>query len=229
MMTIQHYIAVFTSIAVMQGCSTSRIIVTPDPMYAPVSIQEMQYTPKLNGSIYQEGRSVRLFEDNKAFRVGDILSVTLSESTTAKKAAATNTSKQDDLSTDGTGSLLGVIPTFKGANLLANSLTGNRAFAGSGDTSQSNSLTGEIAVTITRIFPNGNLEIRGEKLIGLNHGSEYIRLSGFVRPQDVSSSNVIVSTKIANSRIYYGGGGVIAESNAQGWLSRFFSSPIMPF
>ncbi len=228
-MNKQHYLAIITSFAIMQGCSSSRIIVKPDPQYAPASIQEIKYTPKLNGSIYQEGRSVRLFEDNKAFRVGDILSVTLLETTTAKKAAATNTSKQDDLSTGAAGTLMGISPTYKGANLLANSLTGNRAFAGSGDTSQSNSLRGEIAVTITRIFPNGNLEIRGEKLIGLTQGSEYIRLSGYVRPQDVSSRNVIVSNKIANSRIYYGGGGVVAESNAQGWLSRFFSSPIMPF
>ncbi len=228
-MKIRHYLVVVISFAVLQACSSSRIIVKPDPQYAPAAIQEITYTPKLNGSIYQEGRSVRLFEDNKAFRVGDILSVTLFESTTAKKAAATNTSKQDDLSSNVTGSILGTSPTFNGANLLANSLTGNRSFAGSGDSSQSNSLRGEIAVTITRIFPNGNLEIRGEKLIGLTQGSEYIRLSGYVRPQDVSSSNVIMSNKIANSRIYYGGGGVIAESNSQGWLSRFFSSPVMPF
>lgn len=220
---------VLSSLLVLQNCASSRIVVKPDPQYAPVKIQEAKYIPPVNGSIYQEGRSVRLFEDSKAFRVGDILSVTLSESTSAKKAAATNTSKKDDLSTGSTGTILGSTPTFNGANLLANSLTGNRAFAGSGDSSQSNSLTGEIAVTVTRIFPNGNLEIKGEKLLGLTQGSEYIRLSGFVRPQDVSSNNVIVSNKIANSRIYYGGGGVIAESNAKGWLSRFFDSPAMPF
>ena len=200
-MNLQRLTLIVSGFVLIQGCASTQIVVKPDPLYAPVAIQEKQYTAKLNGSIYQEGRSVRLFEDSKAFRVGDILSVTI----------------------------LGTSPTFKGANLLANSLTGNRSFAGSGDTAQSNSLTGEIAVTITRIFPNGNLEIRGEKLIGLTQGSEYIRLSGFVRPQDVSSGNVIVSNKIANSRIYYGGGGVVAESNAQGWLSRFFSSPVMPF
>jgi len=228
-MKTQYQLITLVSFLILQGCASTRMVVKPDPMYAPVSIQEMKHTPPTNGSIFQADRAVRLFEDNKAFRVGDILSVTLSESTTAKKAAATNTSKQDDLSTNSAGTILGATPTFKGLNLLNNSLTGNRAFAGSGDTSQSNSLTGEIAVTITRIFPNGNLEIRGEKLIGLTQGSEYIRLSGFVRPQDVSSSNTIVSNKIANSRIYYGGGGVVAESTSQGWLSRFFSSPAMPF
>ncbi len=228
-MKTQHHLAILSAFIVLQGCASTQLVVKPDPLYAPVAIQEQQYTPILNGSIYQEGRSVRLFEDNKAFRVGDILSVTLSETTSAKKSAATNTSKQDDLSTGAAGTLLGIAPTFKGSNLLANSLTGNRAFAGSGDTAQSNSLTGEIAVTVMRIYPNGNLDIRGEKLIGLTSGSEYIRLSGIVRPQDVSSANVVFSNKIANSRIYYGGGGVVAEANAQGWLSRFFSSPAFPF
>ena len=78
------------------------------------------------------------------------------------------------------------------------------------------------------MFANGNLEVRGEKIIGLNQGSEYIRIAGLVRPQDVSSGNVVMSRKIANARIYYGGGGVIAESNSRGWLSRFFDSPVFP-
>ena len=77
--------------------------------------------------------------------------------------------------------------------------------------------------------PNGNLLVRGEKIIGLNQGSEFIRLSGIVRPQDVSSDNVILSSKLANARIFYGGGGTIAEANTKGWLSRFFDSPLFPF
>lgn len=228
-MNINNSIALSVIVIAFQGCAATRIIVKPDPVYAPVAIQEVEYRPKLNGSIYQEGRSVRLFEDTKAFRVGDILSITLSESTTANKSAATNTSKQDDISTGATGTLLGTLPTWNGNALLNNGLTANRAFAGSGDTAQSNSLSGEIAVTVTRIFPNGNLEVKGEKLIGLTQGNEYIRLSGIIRPQDVGSNNTITSNKIANSRIYYGGGGVIAENNAKGWLSRFFDSPAMPF
>ena len=78
------------------------------------------------------------------------------------------------------------------------------------------------------VLPSGNLVVRGEKIIGLNQGSEFIRISGLVRPQDVSTDNIIVSTKLANSRIFYGGGGTIAESNTKGWLSRFFDSPVFP-
>ncbi len=216
------------SLLLMQACSSTRIQVQPDPMYAPVDLKESRFQPVNNGSIFQQGRSVRLFEDSKAFRVGDLLSISLSESTNATKSAATNTAK-DDEATIGAGTILGITPTFRGNSLLSNSLSSERAFNGSGDTAQSNSLQGEITVMVSEILPNGNLVVRGEKIIGLNQGSEFIRITGIVRPQDVSSSNEVTSGKLANARIFYGGGGVIAEANTKGWLSRFFSSPVFPF
>jgi flagellar L-ring protein FlgH len=216
-----------TILILLTACSQSRIIVQPDPQFAPVNLKSFQFLPIPNGSIFQAGRSIRLFEDSKAFRVGDVLSVTLSESTNASKSAATTTAKDDDLSI-GAGSLLGITPTYNGNSLLNNSLDSERAFSGSGDSAQSNSLNGEIAVMVVDILPNGLLEIRGEKIIGLNQGSEFIRISGLVRPQDVTSTNIVMSRKIAGARIFYGGGGVIAESNTKGWLSRLFDSPMFP-
>ena len=212
----------------INGCSTARIIVQPDPQYAPVDLHAVGYQPEPNGSLFQQGRSVRLFEDSKAFRIGDVLSITLSESTNASKSAATSTGKDDDIGLSATA-LLGVLPTFKDDPFLTNTLNATRKFSGSGDSAQSNSLTGEIAVTVADILPNGTLVVRGEKIIGLNQGSEFIRLSGLVRPQDVSANNIVESRKLANARIYYGGGGTIAESNTKGWLSRLFDSPLFPF
>ena len=210
------------------GCAQTRILVQPDPQYAPVDLTALKYRPDANGSIYQDGRSIRLFEDNRAFRIGDILSVTLSESTNASKSAATNTSKDNDIGIGGSVILGSAGPTIDGNLALSNSIDAERTFAGSGDSAQSNSLSGEIAVTVSDILPNGNLVVRGEKILGLNQGSEFIRVSGIVRPQDISTENVILSRKIANARIYYGGGGVVAESNAKGWLTRFFDSPMFP-
>ncbi len=211
------------------ACSQSRIVVQPDPQFAPIDIKAAEFRPEPNGSIFQAGRSVRLFEDSKAFRIGDILSVTLQESTNASKSAATSTSKNDDIGISATAILGGNVgPVIEGNSALTNTIDADRSFEGSGDSSQSNSLSGEIAVTVSDILPNGNLIIRGEKIIGLNQGSEFIRLAGIVRPQDVSSGNVVTSTKIANARIYYGGGGVIGEANARGWFTRFFDSPMFP-
>jgi flagellar L-ring protein precursor FlgH len=221
-------LAVTASLLLLQACAGTRMQVQPDPMFAPVDLRAERFQPVNNGSIFQQGRSVRLFEDSKAFRVGDLLSVTLSESTNATKSAATNTAKDDETSFDA-GTFLGITPTFKGKSLLSNSFKAERGFKGSGDTAQSNSLKGEITVMVSEILSNGNLVVRGEKIIGLNQGSEFIRLTGIVRPQDVSSANEVKSGKLANARIFYGGGGVIAEANTKGWLSRFFSSPVFPF
>lgn len=221
-------VSIGMALLLLQACSTTRLEVKPDPMFAPVDLKAPRFQPVNNGSIFQVGRSVRLFEDSKAFRIGDLLSITLSESTNASKSAATNTAKDDDVSI-GAGTLLGVTPTYKGNSFLNNALEAERAFAGSGDSAQSNSLQGEISVMVTDVLPNGNLVVRGEKIIGLNQGSEFIRIAGIVRPQDVSANNVVVSGKLGNARIYYGGGGVIAEANTRGWLSRFFDSPVFPF
>lgn len=217
-----------TILGLLNACAASRIAVQPDPQYAPVDLNTVAFQPTPNGSIFQQGRSVRLFEDSKAFRIGDLLSITLSESTNASKSAATNTTKDSEIGTTATA-ILGVIPTFKNDPFLTNTVNSEKDFTGSGDSAQSNSLTGEIAVTVADILPNGTLVVRGEKIIGLNQGSEYIRLSGLVRPQDVSANNVVESRKLANARIFYGGGGAIAESNTKGWLSRLFDSPLFPF
>ena len=221
-------IALMALLLLASGCAATRIEVQPDPMYAPVDMTAPRFIPENNGSIFQKGRSVRLFEDSKAFRIGDLLSVTLSESTNASKSAATTTAKDDDV-TLGAGTVLGITPTYHGTSVLNNALSAERAFKGSGDSAQSNSLQGQITVMVSDILPNGNLVVRGEKIIGLNQGSEFLRISGIVRPQDVSSGNLVISSKMANARIYYGGGGSIAEANTKGWLSRFFDSPVFPF
>ena len=221
-------LSVLAALSLLQGCAATRIEVQPDPLFAPIDLKADRFQPLNNGSIYQAGRAVRLFEDAKAFRIGDLLSITLSESTNASKSAATNTSKEDDIDL-GAGTVLGVTPTYNGDPILNNAITNEREFSGSGDSAQSNSLQGEITVMVSDILPNGNLVVRGEKILGLNQGAEFIRIAGIVRPQDVSAENVVLSGKLANARIVYGGGGVSAEANTKGWLSRFFDSPVFPF
>ena len=229
MMRMTRLIFALFLISLAGGCSQTRIVVQPDPQYAPVDLNSIEFKPLENGSIFQSGRSVRLFEDNKAYRIGDVLSVVLSESTNAFKSAETSTDKADEVDLSASAIFGSTGPTVNGNPVLNSNLDGEREFSGSGDSAQSNSLSGEIAVTVVDVLPSGNLVVRGEKIIGLNQGSEYIRLSGIVRPEDIDTDNTIFSRKIANSRIYYGGGGVIAESNTKGWLSRFFDSPAFPY
>ena len=79
------------------------------------------------------------------------------------------------------------------------------------------------------MLPNGLLVVRGEKWMRLNQGDEYIRLTGLARPEDVLADNTVSSTKLADARISYSGTGALANSNRQGWASRFFNGPLWPF
>lgn len=182
-----------------------------------------------NGAIFQGSQGQGLFEDYKARRVGDLVTVQLAEKTNAKKSSATTTSKASDMSADiGNITVAGKTLLEGDVSLLGASTTGERTFDGSGDSSQSNQLTGEITVTVAEVLPNGNLVVQGEKWLGINQGSEFVRLRGIIRPVDISTSNTVQSTQIANAQVYYGGTGALQDSNAQGWLSRFFNSPIWP-
>ncbi|WP_114241648.1 flagellar basal body L-ring protein FlgH [Dyella sp. C9] len=183
--------------------------------------------PPTDGSIYHAEQGMELFNDARAHRVGDILTITLVESTQASKKATTNTSKKDS-STISAPSLLG--HTLKvGGQTADSSLNGDRSFDGSGDSSQSNQLNGSITVTVAQRLSNGNLLVRGEKLLTINQGQELIRIAGIVRPQDILQDNSVPSTRVADAQIAYTGKGALADSNTQGWLSRFFSSKWMPY
>ena len=100
---------------------------------------------------------------------------------------------------------------------------------GKSGTAQTNSLSGDISVTIADVLPNGNLLVRGEKRLNLNSGNEYVKISGIVRPLDVAANNVVPSSKVADATIIYNGDGAESDANKMGWLSRFFISPIFPF
>jgi flagellar L-ring protein precursor FlgH len=116
-----------------------------------------------------------------------------------------------------------------GTPILETSIDNNNSFDGSGDSAQSNQLTGDITVAVVRRMQNGNLLVRGQKWIGINQGREYIRIQGVVRPIDIQPDNSIDSTKVANASISYGGKGPLASANAPSLLARFFNSPWMPF
>jgi len=184
--------------------------------------------PATNGSIYQVGREVDLFENSIARHIGDTVTIILNEATNAQKSATTKTSKSTNETLPGM-SLFGSPVTIHGASVLSGTVNDASKFDGEGNSAQSNSLTGYITVTVAKVLPNGNLYVKGEKKIWINQGQENVVLSGVIRPIDLAPDNTISSSRVANARITYGGKGAIADVNAQGWLSRFFNSPWTPF
>ncbi len=211
----------------VSGCSTTHQAAS-DPEYAPVRPINAQPLPISDGAIYKAGFSMALFEDTKAHRVGDIITVILQEKTNASKNASTNTAKSSAVSI-AAPTLFGRGVSYGGDAVLSATIDAERDFQGEGDSTQSNSLSGEITVTVAEVYVNGNMLIRGEKLLTLNQGSEHVRISGIIRPIDITPSNTVLSSQVANAKIIYGGQGVLADANTKGWLQRIFDSKYWPF
>ena len=213
------------SIQSLLGCNVKPQELTDfEPIVRPVAPRPMIYN---SGSLYQE-RSISLYEDPKPHQIGDILTIILNEKTSASKKAGTSTKKDDEITT-ANPTLFGVQPTLKGNNVLEFSVAPEREFNGEADSSQSNSLTGEITVTVVDILPNGNLVVQGEKWFTLNQGKEYIRIAGVVRPMDVLADNTLPSSKLADAQIAYSGEGFLADANTQGWFGQFMNGKWWPF
>jgi len=111
-----------------------------------------------------------------------------------------------------------------GSNLAASSAS---AFEGKGGSASNNVFTSIITVTVIEVLPNGNLLVSGEKQIGINQGSEFVRFSGVVNPATISG-NTVSSTQVADARLEYRGNGYIDEAQTMGWLGRFFLT-VLPF
>lgn len=194
-----------------------------DPVYAPVQPSRMEPPPPTRGSLYQAAHSKALFNDRKAYRIGDVITVNLEERTRSSKSATSDISSNSNMAITN--------PTIAGRASPINvglGLDSERSFTGDASADQSNSLLGSITVTVHDVYPNGNLLIRGEKWLTLNQGDEYVRVSGIVRPEDIQPDNSVTSTLLADARLTYSGTGDLANSNRQGWLSRFFNSGWWP-
>ncbi|MET4001041.1 flagellar basal body L-ring protein FlgH [Marinobacterium sp. MBR-109] len=200
----------------------------PDnPYYAPIQPAQMEQPKPVNGSIYQAGAGMDLYGDGRARRVGDIITVVLTERTQSSKSSSTETDKSTNIGISAPN-VLGQDLAVLG-NPLSATMNSNSGFEGEGSSDMSNSLNGNITVTVHQVLPNGAMLVRGEKWLTLNQGDEYIRVSGLVRPQDIGPDNSIESTRLADARITYSGTGATHDANVMGWLARFFISPLWPF
>ncbi|WP_134512471.1 flagellar basal body L-ring protein FlgH [Pseudomonas aeruginosa] len=204
-----------------------------DPYYAPVLPRTPLPAAQNNGAIYQAGFEQNLYDDRKAFRVGDIITITLNEKTQASKKANSDIQKESKTKMGLTSRLAGGMTTntpIGGGDLsLGADSAGSRAARGDSQAGQSNSLTGSITVTVAEVLPNGILSVRGEKWMTLNTGNELVRIAGLVRADDIATDNTVSSTRVADARITYSGTGAFADASQPGWLDRFFLSPLWPF
>jgi flagellar L-ring protein precursor FlgH len=209
----------------LAGCITT----TPSTsVHQPMTLRPVEPLPAqmASGTIYQAGYSFRpLFEDRRARTLGDTLTVNIIENTSADKKSNTTTNRSSDnnIAVPVVSGMPG--KTFQGAVLGA---TTDMKFSGDGETASNNVFTGTITVTVIEVFANGNLLVSGEKQVGINHASEFIRFSGVVNPSNITASNSVNSVQVADARVEYRGSGQIENAQNMGWLSRFFLN-VLPF
>lgn len=180
------------------------------------------------GSLWTSASS-SFYQDLKAKRVGDVLTITVRENSDASKQASTNTGRSRDNSAD--ASFAGL--TAGNTNVLGPAKTGYSAkfdnnFKGSGVTTKTDKMTAYMTATVVDILPNGNLFIRGARWTKVNEELQQIVLEGVVRPTDINRHNEILSQKIGDAKIFFVGKGPVSTQQRPGWLGQLFDI-INPF
>jgi flagellar L-ring protein precursor FlgH len=214
--------------ASLSGCAAAggRLDEVPSRESLPAPVVE---TP--SGSLWTD-RQGSLFVDLKARHLDDIVTVAIFERASASKEATTSTGRNSSASADLSrifGLERNIATINKAIDPTALLDVGYRSdFKGSGATTRKEDLVATLTTRVVEVLPNGNLRIEGSKTVDVNNESQIIRLSGVVRPADISPNNVVDSKHVLDARIVYTGKGVISDKQGQGWLVRILDN-IWPF
>ena len=226
---IRNTLFILTVAALVGACASAKV--EPDPTahidFHPV-YADTTYKAAASGAVFNPAGSFDLFMDLRARAVGDILTIALVEKTNAQKEQSTSTAKKSKTDT-GTPIIAGGPITYNGKQILSNSITGDRAFDGKAEFEpeqqphrqhhgERRGASAERQPAHARREADQHQPGRGIHPTAGHHPS------GRHRPD-----NAVASTKVADAKISYSARGALADSNKQGWLSRFFNSPIFPF
>jgi flagellar L-ring protein precursor FlgH len=214
---------------------------TPEPEAEPYQTSD--------GSLWRGEQSRRFLAfENRATRTGDLVTVQIQEQAHALTQATTDVNRTGTfqanlnsavaLQTLVTRPILGVLRFFgftdqrnnrsPNANLQIADATTNSKYKGDGSVQRQSNFTTTIACLVTEVTPSGLLRIEGKREITINREQQLIRVSGYVRPEDVQIDNTVSSALIANANIEYGGQGVVSDKQRVPWLTRLFEL-ILPF
>ena len=182
-----------------------------------------------NGSLFTPAAAgAELVSDFKPRRVGDLVFVDVVEASTAVVSSSASRGR-DSGAIGGVGTAVAAIsnPIAATTGSLISGMS-QRKFEGKGTTQRASSLQGRIVARVIEVLPNGDLRIEAEKLVKINREDEHLKVSGIVRPRDVSADNAVATTSVGELQVELNGKGVASADNAPGWLFRLFDK-ISPF
>ena len=246
-MNILKLLTVVISVGLLGGCASmdqlSRVGEAPrlsaienptaQPGYQAVNMPMPEIVP----ASYQpnslfSNQAKGFFKDQRAHRIGDILTVMVTIDDSAQISNAT-TRKRSSGNEANVGTSLGSVfgKKIPGVDLDATggiSTGGSMTDGGTGSVNRKESLQTNVAVVVTQVLPNGNLVIEGRQEVRVNFEVRDLIVAGIVRPEDIQSDNTIVSEKIAEARIAYGGRGQITDVQ-QPRYGQQIADAILPF
>lgn len=213
----------------LSACGTTPSSIIQQPKTA-LPLPPQEYKAASNGSIYQAASYRPMFEDRRARLIGDVLTITIVEKTSAGSTGSSSGSKTsavDSLvsATAGIPLLSTLLGPFKDAAVASK---GSGEYADKSALSSGNTFNASITVTVIDVLSNGNLVVSGEKQVALDKGVEYIRFSGVVHPDDIQLGNIVSSSKVADARLEYRTTAKYDTAELASWLGRFFYS-FLPF
>ncbi|MDR3641471.1 MAG: flagellar basal body L-ring protein FlgH [Humidesulfovibrio sp.] len=229
---MQKRIAAFSLLVLLSGCAAEQ-----KPMPEPVLTQLNNIEPEpVNnpGSLFEAGQSDFLFDDNRANKVGDIVMVTVTETTTGEHKANTTSTKTNTNAYGITASpkglyksAAGVIPGALGLGSGVGT-SSDSSLTTSGDTKAQSTLTAIVATRVIRILPSHVLQVEGARQIRINDETQILVVRGLVRQRDIDAKNTVPSSALADARIEVYGQGALADKQRSGWMSRLLDN-IWPF
>ncbi len=217
------------AVAVVAACATTAPLPPPPPKY----VSHEETAPATVNSLWQDVGSI--YEDVKARRINDLVTIRVVENIAGSGKADTNTDRQSSLDAG--------VDTFFGAplNLNTNNFYGRghtfepkvkgsaeSVFKGSGETNREGKLRGLITAKVVEVMPNGNLVLESRKEITINREKQILILRGMVRPDDIAKDNTVLSSRVADAEVYFVGDGVIQDKQGPNWLVRFMDR-VWPF
>lgn len=221
----------------LSGCLTTGSDKTPQGAFTPPkqlagtsSVPYPEAGPQPSslsptGSIYAPAAG-SLFADLKANRIGDLITITISEESKGSKTATTSTSREKNSSGQFTFSGAGLGPSATSDTKAAASFGPYAAkfsntFKGDGATSKTDSMSAYMTATVVDVLPNGNLLIRGSRWTKVNDEMQQLILEGVVRPTDISRNNSVNSQSVAEAKIFLVGKGPVTQHQKPGWFNQF--------
>lgn len=204
-----------------------------EPMTSPPTAQPVRVItprapadPTMAAGLWRNATYRNSFQDLRAHKVGDLITVNIVETSKANKKATTKTGRTSSINAgisnlmgwEGKIGKIGVPGEFDNETMFKASMEND--FDGTGETTRNETMTASVTARVLEVTQNGNLFIKGSRKIQVNNEAQYITLSGLVRPADISPDNTVLSSYIAEASIEYTGSGAVSDKQKPGWLMR---------